>query len=117
VVRREFAIKEDGLDLKHATNEEMCTYVLQFEEEYEKLKERLLYQELIVQRTKDKIEKMEVQIQKIKDKIRKANQRQSPRKDLIDALRTELKSAGFQEPSKMFDLLDEISQMPDSRMY
>lgn len=102
----------DSLNPKYLTEEDANTLIMHLEEEFERMKDKLLYQELIVQKTKDEIAQRRMQIQQIKEKLRnfKKLSRTVKITDPVAILRTELKKAGIDEKNKIFLILDEISE-------
>ena len=105
----------NGLDLRHATGEDLRAYVTRLEGEFEKMKERLLYQELIVQRTKDEIERKAALIQKIRDEIMETAQKTPTQIDAVAALKDELEKAGIEPASNVFGILDKIAKILESK--
>lgn len=102
----------DNLNPKYLTEEDANTLIMHLEEEFERMKDKLLYQELIVQKTKDEIAERRRQIQQIKEKLRNFQRLSRTVKitDPIVILRAELKKAGIDEKNKIFRILDEISE-------
>lgn len=88
---------------------------MKLEEEFEKMKERLLYQELIVQRTKDEIERKALLIQKVRNEIMETAQKAHSRIDAVAALKDELEKAGIEPASNVFDILDRIARILESK--
>lgn len=98
---------------KYATDGDVASLISHLEAEYERMKEKLLYQELIVQKTKDEIAKKKNQIQKL---VHDAKAPPKPKgEDPLTILRDELKKLGLNESSKIFKTVDEISKMLDSK--
>lgn len=93
--------------LKPLSRKEAEILLLRLEEEHEKMKERLLYQELIVQKTKDEIEKRAEQIQKLKNEMTYSRPFSE---DPLTILRDELKKAGIKS-AKISDALDDLSDI------
>jgi hypothetical protein len=100
----------EKLDPKHITVSNMKSLLEILEEECEKMKDRLLYQELIVQRTKDEITKKREQINKIKHGIKTKVDLEEPLADPITRLQVELKRSGVPESDKIFQLLEKIRE-------
>lgn len=97
---------------KYVTDHDVSSLISHLEAEYERMKEKLLYQELIVQKTKDEIAKKKNQIQKI---THDAKTPKSTGEDPIAILRDELKKLGLDESSRIFKTVDEISRILDSK--
>ncbi len=83
----------DNLNPKYLTEEDANTLIMHLEEEFERMKDKLLYQELIVQKTKDETAERRRQIQQIKEKLRNYQRLSRAVKitDPIVILRAELK--------------------------
>jgi predicted S18 family serine protease len=107
----------DKLDPKRMTSDDARDVVYHLEEEFEKMKDRLLYQELIVQRTKDEIAAKRRQIQEVKDELKELLHKvpQEEMKDPVSVLREELKKAGVDKSNKIFEVLDKISEYLSSK--
>ena len=101
----------EKINPKYATEDDAKSLLSILEEECEKVKDRLLYQELIVQRTKDEIAKKRDQINKIRDELKKKIESypKRPTNDPILTLKDELVRAGVPESDKIFQLIDELS--------
>lgn len=80
------------------------------EDECEKMKDRLLYRELIVQRTKDEITKKRDQIEKIKLELQSKMNLQEPLVDPITRLKVELMCSGVPETDRIYFLLDRLKE-------
>jgi len=80
------------------------------EDECEKMKDRLLYQELIVQRTKDEITKKRDQIEKIKQELQSKMNLREPLADPITRLKVELVRSGVPETDRIYSLLDNLKE-------
>jgi hypothetical protein len=80
------------------------------EDECDKMKDRLLYQELIVQRTKDEISKKREQIEKIKLELQSKMNLQEPLADPITRLKVELVRSGVPETDRIYSLLDGLKE-------
>lgn len=96
---------------KHVTIENVQNLLSVLEEECEKMKDKLLYQELIVQRTKDEITKKRQQINNVKVELK------TTRPDISDPLlllKTELRRAGIPDTDKIFQLLKQIANRMNS---
>jgi uncharacterized membrane protein YgaE (UPF0421/DUF939 family) len=107
----------DSLDPKYITAEDANTLIMRLEEEFERMKDKLLYQELIVQKTKDEIATRRKQIQQVKDKLKQAQKIPKTQEiaNPIEVLRYELKKAGIDEKNSIFRLLDDIEETLDMR--
>ncbi|HXG73511.1 MAG TPA: hypothetical protein VNK44_01645 [Candidatus Nitrosotenuis sp.] len=107
----------DVLDPKYITEEDANVLIMRLEEEFERMKDKLLYQELIVQKTKDEIATRRKQIQQVKEKLKSiqktptANEITNP----IQVLRDELKKAGIDEKNSIFQILNHIEETIDMR--
>ncbi|WP_048195674.1 hypothetical protein [Candidatus Nitrosotenuis uzonensis] len=93
--------------LRPLTRKEAEMLIHRLEEEYEKTKEKLLYQELIVQKTKDELERKSTQIDRLKEQILR---NQHSEGDPLEILREELKKAGVKS-AKIEDALDDITRL------
>ena len=93
--------------LRPLTRKEAEMLIHRLEEEYEKTKEKLLYQELIVQKTKDELERKSAQIGRLKEQILR---NQHSEDDPLEILREELKRVGIKS-AKIEDALDDISRL------
>lgn len=101
----------EKMNPKYATENDAKALLSILEEECEKMKDRLLYQELIVQRTKDEITKKRAQIDKVKDDLkRKVFRKNQEIIDPIITLRDELIRAGIPESDRIFQIIDEIAK-------
>lgn len=107
----------DSLDPKYITEEDANALIMRLEEEFERMKDKLLYQELIVQKTKDEITTRRKQIQQIKEKLRKVQKtpRTNEIENPIQVLRKELRKAGIDEKNSIFQLLEYIEETLDMR--
>lgn len=107
----------DSLDPKYITEEDANALIMRLEEEFERMKDRLLYQELIVQKTKDEITTRRKQIQQVKEKLRKVQKipRSNETENPIQILREELRKAGIDEKNSIFQLLEHIEGTLDMR--
>ena len=97
----------DKIYSENLTTDGMQTLISALEEECEKMKDRLLYQELIVQRTKDEIAKKREQINKVKQELQKKLNYDVPVADPITLLKEELRRAGL-EDTRISELVDKI---------
>jgi len=95
---------------KHITIDNMRNLLSILEDECEKMKDRLLYQELIVQRTKDEITKKREQIDKIKQELQSKMDLNEPLADPITRLKVELVRSGVPETDRIYALLDRLKE-------
>lgn len=107
----------DSLDPKYITEEDANALIMRLEEEFERMKDKLLYQELIVQKTKDEIATRRKQIQQVKEKLRKVQKtpRTNETENPIQILREELRKTGIDEKNSIFQLLEHIEETLDMR--
>lgn len=107
----------DALDPKYITEEDANALIMRLEEEFERMKDKLLYQELIVQKTKDEIATRRKQIQQVKEKLKKVQKmpRTNEIENPIQILREELRKAGIDEKNSIFRLLEHIEETLDMR--
>ncbi|MEM4378495.1 MAG: hypothetical protein QXX85_05880 [Candidatus Nitrosotenuis sp.] len=107
----------DVLDQKYITEEDANTLIMRLEEEFERMKDKLLYQELIVQKTKDEITTRRKQIQQVKEKLKKVQKmpRAKEIENPIQVLRDELRKAGIDEKNSIFQILEHIGETLDMR--
>lgn len=96
---------------KHVTIENVQNLLSVLEEECEKMKDKLLYQELIVQRTKDEIAKKRQQINNVKVELKTTRPEIS---DPLLLLKEELRRAGIPDTDKIFQLLKQIANRMNS---
>lgn len=91
---------------KYMTIENVQNLLSVLEEECEKMKDKLLYQELIVQRTKDEITKKRQQIDNVKVELKTTRPEIS---DPLLLLKEELQRAGIPDTDRIFQLLKQIA--------
>lgn len=105
------------LNPKYMTEDDAKSLILHLEEEYERMRDKLLYQELIVQKTKDDIEAKRMKLQQVKEELKDLlpSCPYEKIKEPISILREELKKAGIPESSKIFHVLENISEYLDSK--
>lgn len=96
----------EKINPKHVTIENVQNLLSVLEEECEKMKDKLLYQELIVQRTKDEIAKKRQQINNVKVELKTTRPEIS---DPLLLLKEELRRAGIPDTDKIFQLLKQIA--------
>jgi hypothetical protein len=103
----------DKLNPKYLTENDAKALIIHLEEEYEKMKDNLLYQELIVQKTKDAIAAKRKQMSQIKEELRRIIQQQKIFEitDPIAVLKEELKKAGVDEKNKIFQIIDDFAKI------
>lgn len=104
----------DKINPKNVTISDMHNLLSVLEEECEKMKDKLLYQELIIQRTKDEIAKKRNHINKIREEIKRKGEQVEPITDPITRLQVELKRSGIPDSDKIFDLLEQIKSSMNS---
>lgn len=100
----------EKLNPKYATENDARSLLSILEEEFERMKDKLLYQELIVQKTKDEIAKKRAQIDKVKEDLK--NKLYRMKKEItnpIETLKEELMLAGIAPNDRIFQIIDEIS--------
>ena len=108
----------DKLNSKYLTVDDAKALIIHLEEDYEKMKDRLLYQELIVQRTKDTIAAKRKEMVQIKEKLKEIIQRQPKHEEITDpiaVLKEELRKAGIDENHRIFQVIDDIAESLDMR--
>lgn len=107
----------DKLNPKYLTENDAKALIIHLEEEYEKMKDNLLYQELMVQKSKDSIAAKRKQTSQIKEELRRIMQQQKIFEitDPIAILKEELKKAGVDEKNKIFQILDDFTKIIDMR--
>lgn len=100
----------EKLNPKYATENDARSLLSILEEEFERMKDKLLYRELIVQKTKDEIAKKRAQIEKVKEDLKnKLYRMQKPISDPIETLKEELTLVGIPPNDRIFQIIDEIS--------
>ncbi|MEO9309805.1 MAG: hypothetical protein ABI337_05860 [Nitrososphaera sp.] len=107
----------DALDPKYITEEDANTLIMHLEEEFERMKDKLLYQELMVQKTKDEITARRKQIHQIKVKLKTLQKLQKTKETTnpIQVLCEELRKAGIDEKNSIFQLLAHIEETLDMK--
>jgi hypothetical protein len=107
----------DSLNPKYITEEDANVLIMRLEEEFERMKDKLLYQELIVKKTKDEIATQRKQIQQVKEMLKKVKKipKTNETEDPIQILREELRKAGIDEKNSIFQLLEHIEETLDMR--
>ncbi len=99
------------INVKYMTGDDARSLIFHLEEEYEIMKDKLLYQELIVQRTKDEITAKRKQLQQIREELKDVLRMHTHEvKDPIEVLRDELRKAGISESNRIFQVLNDISE-------
>ena len=101
----------EQINIKQFSSDDAKALVFHLDDEFERLKDRLLYQELIVQKTKDEIAEKKKQIQQVKEEL-KVISHSNPKHsvDPITTLKIELKKEGISESSKVFQILNQIEE-------
>ncbi len=108
----------EKLNPKYATENDARSLLSILEEEFERMKDKLLYRELIVQKTKDEIAKKRAQIDKVKDDLKNRPHRlQKEISDPIATLKEELIRAGIPPTDKIFQIIDKISDRLSTRFF
>jgi len=105
------------VDLRRLTKDEADILIARLEDEHERMKEKLLYQELIVQRTKDEVDRKKEQIKKIREETHRFYLQPRTHHSILAELAEELDRAGIKRSDKVFGLLDEISKMLNSERH
>lgn len=102
----------DKLNPKYMTSDDARDIVYHLEEEFERIKDKLLYQELIVQKTKDEVASKRRQLQQVKEELKDLlhKKEELPITDPIYVLKKELRKTGISEDSKIFKVLDEVAE-------
>jgi len=104
------------INVKYMTGDDARSLIFHLEEEYEMMKDKLLYQELIVQRTKDEIVAKRKQLQQVREDLKDILRMHSQEpKDPIAVLRDELKKAGISESNRIFQVLNDVSEQLNSK--
>ncbi|MGQ0605796.1 MAG: hypothetical protein ACT4OD_02430 [Candidatus Nitrosotenuis sp.] len=94
------------INSKYVTVDTVQNLLSVLEEECEKMKDKLLYQELIIQYTKDKIAKKRQQINNVKVELKTTRPEVS---DQLLILKEELRRTGITDTAKIFQLLKQIA--------
>jgi hypothetical protein len=104
----------DKINLKYVTEGDVKDLITHLEDDYEKMKDRLLCQELVVEKTKDEISARRKEIDEIKEKLEKMLQKQqkSPNgaTDPIEILKEELKKAGVYDKTQIYQIINDIAE-------
>jgi uncharacterized protein YpuA (DUF1002 family) len=82
------------------------------------MKDKLLYQELIVQKTKDMIATKRKEISQIKEMLKEIIQRRPKQDEITDpiaVLKEELRKAGVDEKHRIFKVIDDIAESLDMK--
>jgi hypothetical protein len=104
------------INVKYMTGDDARSLIFHLEEEYETIKDKLLYQELIVQRTKDEIAAKRKYLQQIREDLKDIlRMHTSEVKDPITILREELKKVGIHESNRIFQVLNDVSEQLNSK--
>lgn len=101
----------ERLQPRNLTNNEAMVIIHYLEEEYERMEDKLLYQELIVQRTKDELATKQKQIEQVKEKLKEITNKSSKNQtaNSISELSDELKKTGMEESNKVFQIINELT--------
>ncbi|HXW02335.1 MAG TPA: hypothetical protein VD828_03065 [Candidatus Nitrosotenuis sp.] len=98
------------VNVKYMTGDDARSLIFHLEEEYEAIKDKLLYQELIVQRTKDEIAAKRRHLQQVREDLKDIlRMHASEVKDPVSVLKEELRKAGISESNRIFQVLNDIS--------
>ncbi len=104
----------DEIDPKYITELAAKNLIARLEEEYERTLDKLLCQELIIEKTKDEISAKRREIDEIKEKLEEVLQkRQKEREDMlnpIEALKEELKKAGVDDSTQIYQMINEVAE-------
>ena len=104
------------INVKYMTGDDARSLIFHLEEEYETIKDKLLYQELIVQRTKDEIAAKRKYLQQVREDLKDVLRMHTPEvKDPITILREELKKVGIPESNRIFQVLNDVSEQLNSK--
>jgi len=104
------------INVKYMTGDDARSLIFHLEEEYETIKDKLLYQELIVQRTKDEIATKRKYLQQVREDLKDVlRMHTSEVKDPITVLKEELKKAGIPESNRIFQVLNDVSEQLNSK--
>ena len=104
------------INVKYMTGDDARSLIFHLEEEYETIKDKLLYQELIVQRTKDEITAKRKYLQQVREDLKDVlRMHTSEVKDPITILREELKKVGIPESNRIFQVLNDVSEQLNSK--
>lgn len=104
------------VNVKYMTGDDARSLIFHLEEEYEAIKDKLLYQELIVQRTKDEIAAKRRHLQQVREDLKDIlRMHTSEVKDPVSVLKEELKKAGISESNRIFQVLNDISDQLKSK--
>jgi len=104
----------DKINLKYVTEGDVKDLITHLEDDYEKMKDRLLCQELVVEKTKDEISAKRKEIDEIKEKLGETLQRQQKSldgvSDPIEILKEELKKAGVYDKTQIYQIINDIAE-------
>ncbi len=102
------------IDLKYVTENDAKDLIVRLEDDYEKMKDRLLCQELIVEKTKDEISAKRKEIDDVKEKMEGMLQKQRKSSydvtGQIEVLKEELKKAGVDDKTQIYQIIDDIAE-------
>lgn len=105
----------DNIDPRYITEDDAKKLIAHLEEEFEKTQDRLLCQELIIEKTKAEAFAKRKEIEEIKEKLEDILKiRQRIRKDMvgpIEALNEELKKAGIDDGNQIYQLINQIAEI------
>ncbi|MGI0004675.1 MAG: hypothetical protein ACREAX_05190, partial [Candidatus Nitrosotenuis sp.] len=104
----------DKTDLKYITEDDAKMLITHLEDDYEKIQDKLLCQELIIEKTRDEISAKRKQIDEIKEKLKETLQeQQKTREEMIDpieVLKEELKKAGINDKNQIYHIINDIAE-------
>jgi uncharacterized protein YeeX (DUF496 family) len=104
----------DKINPKYVTDEDVKDLIAHLEDEYEKSQDRLLCQEIILEKTRNEISAKRKEIDEMKEKLNVMLQkRQKIREDMVDpieALREELKRVGVDDKDQIYQLINEVAE-------
>jgi hypothetical protein len=105
----------DNIDPRYITEDDAKKLIVRLEEEFEKTQDRLLCQELIIEKTKAEAFAKRKEIEEIKEKLEEILKiRQRIRKEMaepIEVLKEELKKAGIDDKNQIYQLINEIAEI------
>lgn len=104
----------DKINLKYITEGDVKDLIAHLEDDYEKMKDRLLCQELVVEKTKDEISAKRKEIDEIKEKLEETLQKRQELfngvADPIEVLKEELKKAGVDDKTQIYQIINNIAE-------
>ncbi|MFY9301019.1 MAG: hypothetical protein WAO91_07510 [Candidatus Nitrosotenuis sp.] len=104
----------DNIDPRYITEDDAKELIAYLEEEFEKTQDKLLCQELIIEKTKAEVSAKRKELDEIKEKLEEMLQtRQKIREDManpIEALKEELRKAGIDDKNQIYQLINEVAE-------